>query len=86
MYKRQISWSGICSYGGLAIGAPMGVWIEKAWGLYGVGLVSVAASIVGLLAAWPIPEVAAPKVPLVMVAERFVRISTMELSLIHIWW
>jgi MFS family permease len=58
---RVISWSGICSYGGLAIGAPMGVWIEKAWGLYGVGLVSVAASIVGLLAAWPIPEVAAPK-------------------------
>ncbi|HLJ78670.1 MAG TPA: MFS transporter, partial [Acidobacteriaceae bacterium] len=24
---KVISWSGICSYGGLAIGAPVGVWI-----------------------------------------------------------
>jgi len=58
---RVISWSGICSYGGLAIGAPMGVWIERVWGLQGVGLVSVAVSAIGLLAAWPIPEVATPK-------------------------
>ena len=38
---QVISWSGICSYGGIAIGAPLGVWILKAWGLSGVGLVSV---------------------------------------------
>jgi predicted MFS family arabinose efflux permease len=58
---RVISWSGICSYGGLAIGAPMGVWIEKAWGLHGVGLVSFAVSVMGLLTAWRIPEAATPK-------------------------
>lgn len=58
---RVISWSGICSYGGLAIGAPLGVWIEKAWGLSGVGVVSVAVSCLGLLAAWPIGEVARPE-------------------------
>jgi MFS family permease len=54
---RVISWSGICSYGGLAIGAPVGVWIEHAWGLHGVGLVSAATSCLGLLAAYPLGEV-----------------------------
>jgi predicted MFS family arabinose efflux permease len=58
---RVISWSGICSYGGIAIGAPLGVWIDRAWGLTGVGLVSVAVSALGLLTAWPIGEVAAPE-------------------------
>ena len=56
---RVISWSGICSYGGLAIGAPAGVWIWHAWGLAGVGLVSLGVSCLGLLTAWPIAEVAA---------------------------
>jgi MFS family permease len=54
---RVISWSGICSYGGLAIGAPVGVWIEHAWGLAGVGLVSALTSCAGLLAAYPLGEV-----------------------------
>jgi len=58
---RVISWSGICSYGGIAIGAPLGVWILKAWGLSGVGLVSIAISCLGLLTAWPIGEVAVPE-------------------------
>lgn len=55
---KVISWSGICSYGGIAIGAPLGVWILHSWGLSGVGLASVGISCVGLLTAWPIREVA----------------------------
>jgi predicted MFS family arabinose efflux permease len=58
---RVISWSGICSYGGIALGAPLGVWIDRAWGLSGVGLVSVAVSAIGLLTAWPIGEVVIPE-------------------------
>lgn len=58
---KVISWSGICSYGGIAIGAPLGVWIVRAWGLSGVGLVSVGISCLGLLTAWPIGEVAVPE-------------------------
>lgn len=54
---KVISWSGICSYGGLAIGAPVGVWIWHVWGLYGVGLVSAATSALGLLTAYPLAEV-----------------------------
>jgi MFS family permease len=58
---RVISWSGICSYGGLAIGAPVGVWIEHGWGLHGVGLVSAATSCIGLATAWPLAEVPVAK-------------------------
>jgi MFS family permease len=58
---KVISWSGICSYGGLAIGAPLGVWIARAWGLHGVGLVSLAVSLLGLATAWPIGEVEVPQ-------------------------
>jgi MFS family permease len=58
---KVISWSGICSYGGIAIGAPLGVCILRAWGLSGVGLVSVGIACVGLLTAWPIGEVAVPE-------------------------
>jgi predicted MFS family arabinose efflux permease len=58
---QVISWSGICSYGGLAIGAPVGVWIARVWGLHGVGLVSVLTSCVGLLTAWPIGEIETPE-------------------------
>ncbi len=54
---RVISWSGICSYGGLAIGAPVGVWIDRAWGLHGVGLVGAISACIGLLAAYPLGEV-----------------------------
>ena len=55
---KVISWSGICSYGGIAIGAPLGVWILKAWGLSGVGLASVGISCLGLLTAYPLGELA----------------------------
>jgi len=58
---QVISWSGICSYGGLAIGAPVGVWIDRTWGLHGVGVVSVLTSCIGLLTAWPIGEIEIPK-------------------------
>ncbi len=58
---KVISWSGICSYGGIAVGAPLGVWILHAWGLSGVGLVSVGISCVGLLTAFPLGECAVPE-------------------------
>jgi len=58
---KVISWSGICSYGGLAVGAPLGVWIARAWGLHGVGLVSLGVSVLGFATAWPIGEVDVPE-------------------------
>src|SRR5438034_1683510 len=44
---QVISWSGIASYGALAIGAPVGVWLENSFGLGAIGLVSVAGALGG---------------------------------------
>ncbi len=46
---RVISWSGIASYGALAVGAPVGVWLENSFGLGAIGVVSVVAALTGLL-------------------------------------
>ena len=46
---RVISWSGIASYGALAVGAPVGVWLENSFGLGAIGGVSVVAALTGLL-------------------------------------
>jgi MFS family permease len=49
-YTAQvISWSGIASYGALAIGAPVGVWLEHSFGLGAIGVVSVVAALAGLI-------------------------------------
>jgi MFS family permease len=78
---RVISWSGICSYGGLAIGAPVGVWIEHSWGLRGVGLLSALTSCAGLLAAYPIGEVDVAKGEPLAFRQVLARIAPHGLSL-----
>ena len=34
---RVISWNGICTYGGLALGAPLGVYLEREWSMGALG-------------------------------------------------
>jgi len=46
---QVISWSGIASYGALAVGAPMGVWLANSSGVGAIGVVSVVAALGGLL-------------------------------------
>ena len=46
---QAISWSGIASYGALAIGAPVGAWLENSFGLGAIGAVSAVAALIGLL-------------------------------------
>jgi MFS family permease len=46
---QVISWSGIASYGALAVGAPMGVWLANSCGVGAIGVVSVVAALAGLL-------------------------------------
>jgi MFS family permease len=33
-----ISWNGICTYGGLAVGAPLGVYLERIFGFWSIGV------------------------------------------------
>ncbi len=39
---KVISYNGVSTYGGLALGAPLGVVMEKYWGLSSVGLLTIA--------------------------------------------
>ena len=48
---RMISWNGIATYGALAIGAPLGVVIEHAWGLAAVGATVAVLSVGGFFLA-----------------------------------
>ena len=46
---QVISWSGIASYGALAVGAPFGVWLENNVSVGAIGVVSVVAALGGFL-------------------------------------
>jgi len=49
---KVISWNGIASYGALAIGAPLGVWMVSAFGLWTVGVSIMLLCAIGLLLTW----------------------------------
>ena len=50
VYAAQvISWSGIASFGALAVGAPFGVWLENNLNGGTIGLVSVVVALAGFL-------------------------------------
>jgi len=45
---KIISWNGICSYGGIAVGAPIGVWLDKLAGFTAIGIAATVLAVVGL--------------------------------------
>jgi MFS family permease len=45
---KVISFNGVSTYGALALGAPLGVVMEQAWGLAPIGLLTVLVSVVSL--------------------------------------
>ncbi|MHA3739305.1 MFS transporter [Pseudomonas sp. Eth.TT006] len=55
---KVISWNGIASYGALAVGAPLGVWLVGQLGLWSMGVSIILLAALGLLLAWP--KTAAP--------------------------
>jgi MFS family permease len=70
---KVISWNGIASYGALAIGAPLGVWMVGQLGLWSMGVSIVLLALVGLLLAWPkraAPIVAGERLPFMHVLGR----------------
>jgi MFS family permease len=60
---KVISWNGVGSYGGMAVGAPVGVLLENHYGLGAVGVVSIAISAAAAVWAATIPRVATYRKP-----------------------
>jgi MFS family permease len=50
---RVISWNGIATYGGIALGAPAGTWLYAMGKMNAVGLALLVTGLFGLLFAWP---------------------------------
>ncbi len=55
---RAISWNGITSYGALALGAPVGVWLDGAVGFRALGVLMLAVALCSLWLAGRRPGVA----------------------------
>lgn len=49
---RMISWNGIAAYGGVAIGAPLGVFLVRTLGIWSLGAVTMLLAATGLVLAW----------------------------------
>lgn len=45
---QVISWSGIASYSAMALGAPLGIWIERHYGFAAIGVAVLAISLLNL--------------------------------------
>ena len=57
-YAAQvISWSGIASYGAMAAGAPLGIWLETRYGLESIGAAASGVSLLNLALALPVAGV-----------------------------
>ncbi|VEI20831.1 major facilitator superfamily transporter [Serratia plymuthica] len=54
---RVISWNGVATYGAMAAGAPLGVYLNQLWGLAGVAALIVSAVAVSLWLAGGKPNV-----------------------------
>jgi MFS family permease len=53
-----ISWNGICTYGALALGAPLGVYLEKLVGFWSIGVFVVLLGVLPILLGLRLPRVA----------------------------
>jgi MFS family permease len=54
---KVISWNGIGSYGAVAAGAPLGVWLQNRYGIAAVGIAGLAVAVAALLWTMTIPAV-----------------------------
>lgn len=63
---QVISWNGVATYGAIAIGAPVGVWIESGWQLQGLGIFVIVVGLVAFALALkraPVKVVSGKRIP-----------------------
>ena len=70
---RVISWNGITTYGALAVGAPLGVILERTAGFVSIGITILGLGLVGFVLAWfkaSVPVVHGERMPFRHVLKR----------------
>ena len=55
---KIIGYNGVSTYGGMALGAPLGVWLNNRWGLGGIGVFVLAIGMVSMVVAMRKPATA----------------------------
>jgi MFS family permease len=63
---KVISYNGICTYGAMAVGAPLGVVMDQGWGLSSLGLFTILLGVVSVAIAWrkePAPVIEGEHLP-----------------------
>ena len=78
---KVISWNGVGSYGGMAVGAPLGVLLENHYGLGAAGVASIAISFAAILWAMALPRVATYRKPPLAFAKVLKKVSAEGLGL-----
>jgi MFS family permease len=61
-----ISYNGICTYGAMAVGAPLGVVMDQQWGLSSLGVFTMLLGMFSLVMAWrkqPVPVIEGEHLP-----------------------
>ena len=54
---RIISWNGIATYGGIALAAPFGAWLQGRYGFFAIGVVTIILAVAGFMLAQTRPPV-----------------------------
>lgn len=54
---RIISWNGIATYGGIALAAPFGAWLQGQYGFFAIGVVTIVLAVAGFMLAQTRPPV-----------------------------
>jgi MFS family permease len=54
---RIISWNGIATYGGIALAAPFGAWLQGQYGFFAIGVVTIILAVAGFMLAQTRPPV-----------------------------
>ncbi len=54
---RIISWNGIATYGGIALAAPFGAWLQGRYGFFAIGVVTIILAVAGFILAQTRPPV-----------------------------
>ncbi len=70
---KVIGFNGISTYGGMALGAPLGVFLDQQWGFVSIGTVTILIGAVSFAMAWrksPVPVVPGKHLPFAHVLGR----------------